>query len=121
MAPSYGRRMDRPTGPDALESFLVERYWPGIDLPGLRSVIGRLDSAAEAMTAEGVRVQHLGSILMPVDEVVFSLIAAADESVVRDVNARAGLPVDRITVAVTVRSSNPLPAALPDLQGGLSS
>jgi hypothetical protein len=112
--------MDRPSGPDALESFLVERYWPGIDLAGLRSVISRLDAAADAMAAEGVRVQHLGSILMPVDEVVFSLIAAPDESVVRDVNARAGLPVDRITAAITVRSAHPSPAALPDLQGGLS-
>jgi hypothetical protein len=73
------------------------------------------------MTAEGVQVQHLGSILMPVDEVVFSLIAAADESAVRDVNARAGLPVDRITAAITVRAARPSPAGLADLQGGFSS
>jgi hypothetical protein len=113
--------MDRSSGPDALETFLVERYWPGIDLAGLRAVIGRLDTTAAAMTDEGVRVQHLGSILMPIDEVVFSLITAADESVVRDVNARAGLPVDRITAAITLRAT-PLPSASsPDLQGGLSS
>jgi len=107
--------MDRPSGPGALETWLVERYWPGIDLAVLRVVLGRLDAAARAMTVEGTRVEHLGSILMPIDEVVFSLIAAPDESVVREVNARAELPVDRIAAAVTLRSAVP-----PDPQGGLS-
>ena len=35
-------------------------------------------------------MEHVGSILMPVDEVVFSLIAARDEALVREVNERAG-------------------------------
>jgi hypothetical protein len=108
--------MDRQFGSAAIETYLVERYWPGIDLARLRAVLGRLDAAARAMTVEGKRVEHLGSILMPVDEVVFSLIAAADESIVREVNARAELPVDRISAAITLGS-----AGLPSLQGGLPS
>ena len=71
--------MDGPLDPDGLETFLVERYWPGIDLAPLRAVMPRLEAAARAMTAEGRRIEHVGSILMPVDEVVFSLIAAGDE------------------------------------------
>src|SRR5262245_62758782 len=112
--------MSQPSGSEALETYLVERYWPGIDLAGLRVGIGRLDAVAEAMTVEGTSVRHLGSILMPIDEVVFSLIAAADESVVRDVNARARLPVDRITAAITLRAAQLPSAPVPDLQGGLS-
>jgi hypothetical protein len=54
------------------------------------------------MTEEGARVEHVGSILMPVDEVVFSLFAAGDEQVVREVNTRAELPVDRIAEAVAL-------------------
>ena len=104
--------MDRPAATDALATFLVERYWPGIDLATLRPVLGRLDAAAEAMRAEGAPVEHVGSILMPVDEVVFSLIAARDESLVREVNERAGLPVDRITVAISLSS-------VPSSTGGL--
>ena len=53
-------------------------------------------------------MEHVGSILMPVDEVVFSLIAARDEWLVRELNERAGLPVDRITVAISL-SSGPEP------------
>ena len=60
------------------------------------------------MRAEGAPVEHVGSILMPVDEVVFSLIAARDEALVRELNERAGLPVDRITVAISL-SSRPEP------------
>jgi hypothetical protein len=99
--------MDRPAEPDPPSTFLVERYWPGIDLATLRPVLGRLEAAAQAMRAEGAPVEHVGSILMPVDEVVFSLIAARDEGLVRELNERAGLPVDRITVAISLSSANP--------------
>src|SRR4029077_7127658 len=84
----------------ALETWLVERYWPGVDLPRLREVLPRLDEAAKALTAEGSPVEHLGSILMPVDQVVFSLVVAADEALVRRLNERADLPADRIAAAI---------------------
>jgi hypothetical protein len=87
--------MDRP-----LPTFLVERYWPGVDLATLRDALPRLEAAAQAMTAAGSRVVHVGSILMPVDEVVFSLIAARDEVHVRELNERAALPADRIAEAI---------------------
>ena len=56
------------------------------------------------MTDEGDPVEHVGSILMPVDEVVFSLFAAGNERLVRELNARADLPVDRIAEAVALLS-----------------
>ena len=88
-----------------METFLVERYWPGIEAATLPAALRRLDAAAGAMTSEGTPVEHLGSILMPVDEVVFSLITAGDESLVREVNARAELPVDRISTAITLAAT----------------
>ena len=99
--------MDHPTTdagaePAELATWVVERYWPGIDLRRLRELLPRLDEAAVAMTAEGSPVEHLGSILMPIDQVVFSLISAADEGLVRRVNERADLPVDRIAAAIAL-------------------
>ena len=106
--------MSQRQGPDQLPTFLVERYWPGIDAGSLRAVLPRLDDAAREMTAEGTPVEHVGSILMPVDEVVFSLIAARDEGLVRELNERAGLPVDRITVAISLSSApNPVGGLTP--------
>jgi hypothetical protein len=84
-------------------TFLVERYWPGIDEPLARTVLSNLERAARAMTAEGIPVEHVGSILMPADQVVFSLIEAADEAAVRSVNERADIPLDRIAAAVALR------------------
>jgi len=39
---------------------------------------------------------------MPGDQVVFSLIRAADETVARQVNERAGIPLDRVAAAVAL-------------------
>ena len=86
----------------APRTFLVERYWPGIDEPMARTVLSNLERAARAMTREGTPVEHVGSILMPADQVVFTLIAAPSESVVREVNERADLRIDRIAIAIQV-------------------
>jgi hypothetical protein len=87
---------------EPIETFLVERYWPDVDLAKLQAAMPRLEAAVGAMTAAGQRVAHLGSILMPADQVVFSLFAAEDESAVRELNERAALPADRIARAIAL-------------------
>jgi hypothetical protein len=82
------------------DAFLVERYWPGIDLVRLQAALPRLEAAVRAMAGDGIAVGHLGSILMPADEVVFTLIAAGSEADVRELNTRAEFPVDRISRAI---------------------
>jgi Protein of unknown function (DUF4242) len=77
-------------------TYLVERYWPGVDEASLRDALPRLERAASALTAEGRPVEHVGSLLVADDEVVFSVISAGSESEVLEVNERAELPVDRI-------------------------
>jgi Protein of unknown function (DUF4242) len=84
------------------QTFLVERYWPGIDEAVARTVVSNLEQAAQEMTSEGTPVAHVGSILMPADEVVFSLIEAVDERAARQVNERADVPLDRIAAAITL-------------------
>ncbi len=105
--------MERSPGQDPIETFLVERYWPDVDLAQLQAAMPRLEAAVEVMVAAGRRVAHLGSILMPADQVVFSLFVADDESAVRELNERAGLPADRIAKAIAlmgaVISSNDTP------------
>ena len=94
--------MDRDElDPPQRRTFLVERSWPGVDESTARNVVSSLERAARAMTAEGTPVEHLGSILMPADEVVFSLIEATDEGAARQLNERADVPLDRIAAAVT--------------------
>lgn len=116
--------MDRPGERDGGATFLVERYWPGVDLVRLRDALPRLEAAARELTAEGRRIEHVGSILMPADQVVFSLFAAGDESIVRQLNERADLPADRIAVAIALLppgGGRPEPEPYPtDTRGGPS-
>jgi hypothetical protein len=83
-------------------TFLVERYWPGVDEALLRASLPRLEAAARAMTSEGRHVDHLGSLLVPADQVVFSVIRASSEALAREVNERAHLRVDRIAAVTSV-------------------
>ena len=93
--------MERPVEP-GMTTFLVERYWPGVDLDGLRAAIPKLEAASAAMRESGRSVGHVGSILMPDDEVVFSLFTADDVSAVSELNQRAGLPADRTAKAIAL-------------------
>src|SRR6476620_6268186 len=98
--------MDRHVAATApIQAFLVERYWPGIDEPMARTILSDLERAARALTRDGTRVEHVVSILMPRDPVVFSLFEAADEAAVRAVNERTEIPMDRIAAAVAIRTS----------------
>jgi hypothetical protein len=83
-------------------TYLVERYWPGIDEPTLRTLLPRLRDAADAVRAEGLEVESVATILMPADQVVFSLFSATSETAVRRVNELAALPFDRVAAAVAI-------------------
>ena len=95
-APSLAAMAQRTATTVSQAAFLVERYWPGVDEEVLGSALPRLELCARAMTAEGHEVHHVGSFLMPADQVVISVISADSEAVVREVNQRAAMPVDRI-------------------------
>jgi hypothetical protein len=86
----------------ATETFLVERYCPGIDEALLRDALTRLEQAVTESAAAGTPAEHLGSLAIPNDQVVFSLMRAANEDQVRDLNTRAHLPVDRISEVTSI-------------------
>jgi hypothetical protein len=99
--------MDGPIdAPPESRMFLVERYWPDIDEVRARALAESLERAAKAMAAEGIPIEHVGSILMPRDRVVFSLIAATDEASARQLAARVGAPADRIAAAIRLTNGD---------------
>jgi hypothetical protein len=95
-----------PDAPPESRTFLVERYWPDIDEARARALAASLEQAARTMAAEGIPVEHVGSILMPRDRVVFSLIAATDEASARQLTARVGAPADRIAMAIRLTDTD---------------
>jgi hypothetical protein len=83
-------------------TFLVEHYWPMVDEALLRASLPRLDAAVDALRSAGHRVDHLGFLLVPVDQVAFSVIRASSEAIAREVYSRAHVRVDRIAVVTPV-------------------
>lgn len=87
---------------DARTTFLVERYWPGVTEPALRSAHGRLGAAIEALRREGVDIVQLRSALAAGEDAVFSFFSAHSSADVAEANRRGAVPFDRIVPVIDV-------------------
>jgi hypothetical protein len=83
-----------------MADFLVEVYTPRLDETALAKLVARLETASEAMSADGFRVRYLRSIHVPEDETCFHLFQAESAELVCEAGGRAGLTFDRVTEAV---------------------
>jgi hypothetical protein len=60
------------------------------------------------MSAEGTRVRDITSVLIPGEEVVFSVYEGPSAEAVRQLNERAGIRVSRIVEAIWVSGDEPV-------------
>jgi Protein of unknown function (DUF4242) len=88
-------------------TYLVERYWPGVTSELLLEAIDRSRAVIEQMSAEGTCVRDLSSVLLPGEEVVFSVYEGPSVEAVRQLNERAGIRVSRIVDAIWVSAERP--------------
>jgi hypothetical protein len=84
--------------------YLVEHYAPGRTVDGLSSWTARVRSTAVAMAREGRAVRYLRSTIVPADEGLLCVFAADSEELVREVCARAGVPFERLSLAIADES-----------------
>ncbi len=89
------------TGENGLNTYLVERYWPGVTEAALAAALERATAGSS-----GKRLRHVHSVLVPSDEVVFSVFQAASAADVEDANQLAEAPFERV-VRRWRRSSGP--------------
>jgi len=83
-------------------TYLVERYWPGVTSELLLEALNRGRRVIEQMSTEGTCVRDIISVLIPGEEVVFSLYEGPSVGAVRQVNERADIRVSRIVEAIWV-------------------
>lgn len=91
----------RSPHPAGTQTFLIERFWPGVTPAGARAAARRLDAAA-AGSGSGDRVRHVRTGLLPNDEVVWSMVEARSAEAVIAVTTLASHPVDRISETIVV-------------------
>lgn len=94
--------MPRREAHQPLATFLVERYWPGVDEEAMQAGEGRLLSAVERLRTEGVEIRYVRSLLVPGDGVVFSVFAGRSAADVAAANRQAEVPFDRIVDVVEI-------------------
>ena len=91
---SYRRHMARQT-------YLVEHYRPGFTAEGLEEWAARVRATAVGMACEGAPVRYLRSTIVPADESLLCLLEAPSDDLVRAVYARAGVPFERLSAAIS--------------------
>ena len=84
----------------ARQTYLVEHYRPDLTVDGLRQWAARVRRTTAELEREGCDVRYLRSAIVPADESLLCLFEAADEALVREVYARAGLPFERLSAVV---------------------
>lgn len=82
--------------------YVVERYSPELFRSDLLRGLARL-AAMEDEAAEPVGARYLGSTIVLEDDACFCQFEAPAKAAVAEANRRAGVPFDRIVLAVTVK------------------
>jgi hypothetical protein len=85
-------------------TYLVECYSPGIARDDVESAGSRATEASAALRGEGCRVDYVGALLVPADEVVFHVFASGCAGAVREASLRAAVEFERVVESVAVGS-----------------
>jgi hypothetical protein len=97
-------------------TYLLECYKPGLERADVESATDRALAASAELREEGRKVEYVGAILVPEDEVVFHVFAAESAAAVREASARASVEYERVVESVAVgqlelrrKQAEPLP------------
>ncbi len=85
-----------------MNSYLVERYLPGLAEVEVRRGLQRAQAACEELTAAGTAIRYVGSMFLPLEEACFCRFDSEHADAVAEVNERAQVPFARITVGVAI-------------------
>jgi hypothetical protein len=83
-------------------TYLVECYSPDVTEAALIDGAARAGAAAQELRAAGRRVEFLGSLLIPGDEVSFWRFASESQAGVEEAISRARLAVSRVVECIEV-------------------
>ena len=101
--------------PRAVETFLVEGYWPDARLELFADVTARLDATFDGLRRDGFVLRTVAATLVPQDEAAYWLVRAPSADLVATACALAGVPVERIIEAFELRAKGAPMASAEDL------
>ena len=92
--------MEVRAGEEARQTYLVEHYLPGLGAEELRAWAADVREAFAKRDHPGAAVHYVRSTIVPTDESLLCVLEASSEAAVREAYAHAGLPFERISVAL---------------------
>ena len=90
-----------------MNSYLVERYLPGLSEADVRAGLSRANAACAELRAAGTEIRYLGSIFLPLEEACFCRLDGDRPEAVVEVHERAQLAFARITPGVAIGPDEP--------------
>jgi hypothetical protein len=102
-------------GPDAGPLFLLESYWPGVSAARTAAADIETVRAFGELGADRPATRHLGSILVPADELLLRLFAGGSAELITAANERAGVPVERVVEILVLPPARPKDRETPDV------
>lgn len=96
---------------DLSSVFLVERYLPPTAARNLAASVARASElcALSGRSGQPSRVRYLHSAYLPTEDTCFCLFGAATADAVRALNDKAGFALDRMTPAILLYPTSPVP------------
>jgi len=85
-----------------VNSYLVERYLPGLAEVDIRAGLMRAQAACAELSAAGTEIRYVGSIFLPLEESCFCRFDSDHPEAVVEVNQRAQLAFARVTAGVAI-------------------
>ncbi len=87
-------------GPRVENTYLVEHYRPGLAAAELEQCLAGVRDLVRAPGGAGAPLQVVCSVIVPADEAFLVLFRARSEAHVREAYLRAGLTLDRLSLAL---------------------
>lgn len=85
-----------------MNSYLVERYLPGLSETEVRRGLERAQAACADLAAAGTAIRYVWSIFLPLEEACFCRFDSEHAETVAQANERAQVPFARITLGVAI-------------------
>jgi uncharacterized protein DUF4242 len=89
-----------------MNSYLVERYLPGVSEAEVRAGVSRVRAACAELSAEGSAVRYAGSTFLPLEEACFCRFDSDRSETVAEANERAQFPFARITAGISIGANH---------------
>ncbi|MGN6169645.1 MAG: nickel-binding protein, partial [Solirubrobacteraceae bacterium] len=94
----------------AMNSYLIERYLPGLSEAEIRAALERLEEACAELSAKGNPVRYVGSMFLPEEETCFCRLDGDSPRTAAKANELAKLPFARITAGLAITPTGSMPS-----------